>query len=529
MPEFGKVVGQFKTIVVDSDDPDSIPDIQSLNGTIEFTLNVAKLIDASETPNPVTYGASKFIGVLDSDGYLSTPNAAGSGILYPGLWMLATDDPDMNPHINVSYTVVYKLKDAKGVLINLPSHTLAVPANSTVDLSLAIPPDGAPVEGVAAAEAAAQLAIQAANSAVKTVNNIGPDADGNVDVAGGGGSGIQSVVAGTNITVDNTDPNNPVISATGGGTTDAVWGSITGDILDQTDLQDALDGFVSDDELANAIAGITLASLGGVPATRTIAGHALTSDIALGKSDVGLGNVDNTSDASKPVSTAQAAAIAAKLDASQKGAASGVATLDGSSKIPVTQIPDIAIVNYLGTVASQTAMLALVGQQGDWAIRSDLGTVWTITGSDPTQIGNWVQMSYPTAPVSSVAGKTGAVTLGASDVGAVPTTRQVNGKALSADITLAASDVSAVPTTRTVNSKPLSANIVLAASDVSAVPTARTVNGKALSSNITLAASDVAAIPTSDGISHILPITTAAYTALGTKDSATLYLITDAS
>jgi hypothetical protein len=33
----------------------------------------------------------------------------------------------------------------------------------------------------------------------------------------------------------------------------------------------------------------------------------------LSKSDVGLGNVDNTSDASKPVSTAQAAAIAAKI------------------------------------------------------------------------------------------------------------------------------------------------------------------------------------------------------------------------
>lgn len=34
---------------------------------------------------------------------------------------------------------------------------------------------------------------------------------------GGGGGGIQSVVAGTNVTVDNTDPLNPVVSATGGG------------------------------------------------------------------------------------------------------------------------------------------------------------------------------------------------------------------------------------------------------------------------------------------------------------------------
>lgn len=64
---------------------------------------------------------------------------------------------------------------------------------------------------------------------------------------------------------------------------------------------------------------------------------------------------------------------------------------------------------------------------------------------------------------------------------------------------MGASDVGAVPTTRTVNKKALSANITLGASDVGAVPTSRTVNGKALSSNITLSASDVGALPTSGG------------------------------
>lgn len=54
-----------------------------------------------------------------------------------------------------------------------------------------------------------------------------------------------------------------------------------------------------------------------------------------------------------------------------------------------------------------------------------------------------------------------------------------------------------VPTSRTVNGKALSSNITLSASDVSAVPTSRTINGKALSSNITLSASDVSAAPAS--------------------------------
>ncbi len=100
------------------------------------------------------------------------------------------------------------------------------------------------------------------------------------------------------------------------------------------------------------------------------------------------------------------------------GATSGVATLDASGKLTSAQIPDISIVTYLGSAASQAAMLALTGQQGDWCTRSDLGTNWVITGATPSLIGSWTQLSYPTAPVTSVASKTGAVTLTASDVGA---------------------------------------------------------------------------------------------------------------
>ena len=88
------------------------------------------------------------------------------------------------------------------------------------------------------------------------------------------------------------------------------------------------------------------------------------------------------------------------------------------------------------------------------------------------------------------------ITISAADVNAVPTNRTVNGKALSSDITISAADVNAVPTTRTVNGKALKSNITLGAADVNAVPTNRTVNGKALSSNITLSASDVGAATT---------------------------------
>ena len=53
---------------------------------------------------------------------------------------------------------------------------------------------------------------------------------------------------------------------------------------------------------------------GLVPKTTTVAGKPLSGNITLVKGDVGLGNVDNTADVSKPVSTAQQAALNLKAN-----------------------------------------------------------------------------------------------------------------------------------------------------------------------------------------------------------------------
>lgn len=66
------------------------------------------------------------------------------------------------------------------------------------------------------------------------------------------------------------------------------------------------------------------------------------------KANIGLGNVDNTSDLNKPISTATQSALDLKADktalsnyipTSQKGANNGVATLDGTGKVPAAQLP----------------------------------------------------------------------------------------------------------------------------------------------------------------------------------------------
>ncbi len=90
---------------------------------------------------------------------------------------------------------------------------------------------------------------------------------------------------------------------------------------------------------------------------------------------------------------------------------------DLTGTVPTSALPAIAITEYLGAVANQAAMLALVGQKGDWCTRTDLGTTWIITGNDPTQLASWTALSYPTAPVLSVNGQTGVVSLAKADVG----------------------------------------------------------------------------------------------------------------
>lgn len=52
---------------------------------------------------------------------------------------------------------------------------------------------------------------------------------------------------------------------------------------------------------------------GLVPKTTTVNGHALSTNVAVTATDVGLGSVNNTADADKPISTAQQAAFDARL------------------------------------------------------------------------------------------------------------------------------------------------------------------------------------------------------------------------
>lgn len=90
------------------------------------------------------------------------------------------------------------------------------------------------------------------------------------------------------------------------------------------------------------------------------------------------------------------------------------------------QLPPLAI-NKVDVVATQAAMLALVSERGDMAIRTDTGQTFVLSTDSPSTLADWKEV-VAAGQVSSVAGRTGAVTLTKSDVGlsAVDNTSDVN-------------------------------------------------------------------------------------------------------
>lgn len=98
-----------------------------------------------------------------------------------------------------------------------------------------------------------------------------------------------------------------------------------------------------------------------VPTTRKVAGHALSTDVTLVKSDVGLGNVDNTADVDKPISTAQQTALDNKVD---KVTGKGLSTNDYTT--------------------AEKSKLAAFGDASTYALKSDITNMYKYKGSVAT-------------------------------------------------------------------------------------------------------------------------------------------------
>ena len=165
------------------------------------------------------------------------------------------------------------------------------------------------------------------------------------------------------------------------------WGSITGTLSSQTDLQTALDG----KEPANANIQSHISS--------TANPHGVTA------AQVGA------------YTTAQTDTLLnGKIDESREGIANGIATLDTNAKINLSQIPDSILgqLEYQGVWDMTT--LPTPTQKGHYWIASVAGNGYEV-GDWAVYNGSTFDKVDNTDAVSSVAGRTGNIVLNKNDVG----------------------------------------------------------------------------------------------------------------
>jgi len=121
------------------------------------------------------------------------------------------------------------------------------------------------------------------------------------------------------------------------------------------------------------------------PAVVTSAGRALIddADATTQRTTLGLGNVDNTSDLNKPVSTATQTALNTKEDKTNKGIANGYASLDSGAKVPAAQLP-----SYVDDVQefANLAAFPATGSTGIIYVALDTGKIYRWSGSAYVEI-----------------------------------------------------------------------------------------------------------------------------------------------
>ena len=167
-----------------------------------------------------------------------------------------------------------------------------------------------------------------------------------------------------------------------------------------------------------------------------------TNPHSVTKAQVGLGNVDNTSDNSKPVSTATQTALDTKQDTSEKGVANWYAGLDWTGKVPSSQLPDAGLWDMTKTTydpqgieadafsmdnmvegtdtkiltEAERIKLASVEANAQENTINDVvaGTNITIDKTDP--LNPIFNASWWIAPVDSVNWETGVVVLDTDDI-----------------------------------------------------------------------------------------------------------------
>lgn len=129
---YGLVTGRFLAAVGDGPaDADALPDAVPLAGTVTFTPSANALLVPSATPAPATILPVPVDATLDSGGYISRNGARG-------VWLLATDDPSVNP-TGYTYDVSFTGLSANGQSVKYDDFSIQVISGMTQDLAVLAP------------------------------------------------------------------------------------------------------------------------------------------------------------------------------------------------------------------------------------------------------------------------------------------------------------------------------------------------------------------------------------------------------
>lgn len=103
------------------------------------------------------------------------------------------------------------------------------------------------------------------------------------------------------------------------------------------------------------------------------------------------------------------------INVDKLGVANGVATLDANGKVLTTQIPSLSITSTT-VVADESEQLAVVAQEGDIVIRTDLNESYIHNGGSAGDMSDYTKLLTPIDSVLSVNGLTGTVVLDTDDI-----------------------------------------------------------------------------------------------------------------
>ena len=172
---------------------------------------------------------------------------------------------------------------------------------------------------------------------------------------------------------------------------------------------------------------------GYVKGTGTTAMTAATTIPSTDVTGLGTMSTQNSNNVSVTGGSMSGVTISDYVATATKGVANGVASLDGSGTVPVSQLPAAVLgaLSYQGTWNATTntpTLTSSTGTKGYYYVVSVAGTT-NLNGITDWQVGDWAvyngsawQKIDNTDAVTSVNGYTGTVVLTAADVSAVPYT-----------------------------------------------------------------------------------------------------------